>query len=194
VVLYALVGVFFTSSKTVPLELNALTSVLSGQFSIGSHLLIHRQYFYTWHIEGSLPYRSSFFGALLGALFALLFQTQTIISFAGSLDSGKTISLTKGVMEVMFSGYRSAAGVKSADNLLSKGGMGSMTTTVWLVLSAMLMTDVLAVTDVLQRIVQLMITLTKGTGSLIAATLSNIFLMKVLTGEQYISVVLPGQI
>ena len=41
---------------------------------------------------------------------------------------------------------------------------------------------------------QALITLTKSTGTLIATTLANAFIVNVLTGEQYVSIVLPGQI
>jgi len=102
--------------------------------------------------------------------------------------------MLQGIMITMFDGYESTSGVEEMDQLLSKGGMSSMLETVWLILSAMLMAGVLTCIGVLETITRALIGLTRRTGDLIATTLASSLLVNLLTGEQYVSLVLPGQI
>ena len=193
--LYTVLGFVLVTDVPQTVALDTLTSALGHQFNnIGIHLLIPLVILLVMAYKRVPALPTIFTGALVGAVFALLFQRQTIINFANLPDAGTGVVLIKGIMQVMFDGYTANTGIQSIDKLLSKGGMWSMAGTVWLILSAMLMAGVLSAVGVLSRLVQSLSRLVKSTASLITTTLANAFIMNVLTGEQYIAIVLPGQV
>ena len=57
------------------------------------------------------------------------------------------------------------------NDLLSRGGMSSMLSTVWLIICAMVFGGALEVTGMLQKMADSILSLVRGTGSLIGATL-----------------------
>lgn len=193
ILLYAIIGFVSNHNAISSNNLVVFIDTLKNQFSIGVHLLLPLAIllFMAFKKVPALP--AIIIGALLGAVFAALFQMDNVMRFFGDSEQNNVIAAIKGIILVMFNGYSSSSGHEAVDSLLSKGGMASMATTVWLVLSAMIMAGVLERIGVLARLVQALVNVTKGTGSLISATLANSFLMNVLTGEQYISIVLPGQ-
>lgn len=194
VILYSIAGAVLSPSDSVVPDLGDMNAALTSQFSIGLHLLIPLVIllFMAYKRIPALP--TIFTGALIGAVFALLFQRHTVVNAVGLVEADSTLLFLKSIMQIMFEGYKSNTGIEAIDKLLSKGGMANMVTTVWLILSAMLMAGVLTSVGVLVKIVDSLKHMAKTTGSLIATTLSNAFLMNILAGEQYISIVLPGQI
>ncbi|HBC3974453.1 TPA: Na+/H+ antiporter NhaC [Vibrio parahaemolyticus] len=133
-------------------------------------------------------------GAIMGAIFAAFFQPKAVELLAGSSeDSEHVLIILKGVWVALYDGYSSNTGNSEIDNLLSKGGMSSMLNTVWLILCAMTFGGVLERTGVLDRLVHESLRFVKGTCSLIVTTMTTCIGLNVITGEQYISILLPGQ-
>jgi NhaC family Na+:H+ antiporter len=192
--LYMLVGMLMSSPETSAIELDTFTNALRQHFNIGLHLLIPLLIllFIAFKRVPALPTIIS--GALIGAVFAIVFQHQVVLDLANTPDSHPLIATIKGVTQVLFQGYSSDTGVAVVNKLLNRGGMSSMTTTVWLILSAMLMAGVFSSIGVFDCIASALLKFTKKTGSLITMTLSNCFFMNVIAGEQYIAIIVPGQI
>jgi Na+:H+ antiporter, NhaC family len=71
--------------------------------------------------------------------------------------------------------------------------MSSMLTTVWLVISALTLGAVLEHAGMLQRIIAGVIRMARSTGSLIIAVIGTAIGTNVVTGDQYIAIVLPGR-
>ena len=131
-------------------------------------------------------------GALLGALFAVIFQPDAVRTLAGGGDGG--VALIKGAWMALFGGYKLESGVAAVDSLLSRGGMASMLNTVWLVLCAMAFGAVMETVGLLERLIRSVLAAAKTTGTLIAATLVTAFGTNIVTADQYISIVLPGRL
>ncbi|NKB36971.1 MAG: Na+/H+ antiporter NhaC [Gammaproteobacteria bacterium] len=193
-ILYTVIGLTMTVPISSSIELNAFTDALQNQFEIGIHLLIPLLIllFMAFKRVPALP--TIFSGALIGALFAVIFQNNVVLNLANTPDSHAFVSSVKGITQALFQGYTSDSGVEVIDKLLNRGGMGSMTTTVWLILSAMLMAGVFSSIGVFDILAKALVRFTKSTGSLISVTLSNCALMNVIAGDQYISIIVPGQI
>lgn len=133
------------------------------------------------------------FGALLGAVFAVVLQPGVVAAFGGAPDLPTAVALLKGAWISLFDGYAAATGNEAADDLLSRGGMSSMLTTVWLVFSALTLGAVLEHAGMLQRVIQGVIRGAKSTGSLISAVLLTSVGTNIVTGDQYIAIVVPGR-
>jgi NhaC family Na+:H+ antiporter len=129
----------------------------------------------------------------MGAVFAVIFQPEAVVSLAGGADLATPLALLKGVWMALFDGYVANTGNDVFDDLLSKGGMASMLNTVWLILSAMAFGGVIERLGLLERLVRGMLGVTKSAGALIITTLGTGLSSNIITGDQYISVILPGR-
>ena len=131
-------------------------------------------------------------GALTGVLFALVFQRPAIAAMAEGDGSGLG-TITRILWTVLFDGYTATTGNANLDSLLSRGGMSSMLTTVWLVIAAMAFGAVLERVGVLQVLLRGLVKLGRSTGSLIAASGGTCFGINVLAADQFMSIVLTGR-
>ena len=133
------------------------------------------------------------FGALLGAVCAVVLQPDVVANYGGADEVGFGLALLKGAWMALFDGYVASTGDATADALLSRGGMSSMLTTVWLVISALTLGAVLEHAGMLQRIIQGVIRSAKSTGSLIMSVILTSIGTNIVTGDQYIAIVMPGR-
>jgi NhaC family Na+:H+ antiporter len=192
VVLFAVVGLA-AGAPTDTGSVVAIQEALRGQFAIGPHLLIPLAVVLGL-VVGKMPALPALLvGALVGCLFAVLFQREAVLAYVAQPELPQAAALVKGTWISLFDGYKLTSGNAALDELLSRGGMSSMLSTVWLILSAMMFGAVMETTGMLQRIAASILSAVSGTGSLIAATLGTAFGMNVLASDQYIAIVLPGR-
>lgn len=123
---------------------------------------------------------------LLGALLAVL------VGAVSHAPEGRAHELGA-YLGAMHVGYVAATGHPMVDELLSRGGLSSMLGTVGLVLCAMCFGGALMATGMLRALTDALLRLVRGTGSLIATTLATCVGMNVATSDQYMSIVVPGQ-
>jgi len=116
-------------------------------------------------------------GALLGGIFAGVFQGSDLTSIIGSAHYG----------------YVSETGIAAVDDLLTRGGLDSMMWTVSLILCALTLGGILEKTGMLEALAGALLGMTKGTFGLVFATIISCIGINLATGEQYLSIVLPGR-
>ncbi|MCR9166166.1 MAG: Na+/H+ antiporter NhaC [Nannocystaceae bacterium] len=97
------------------------------------------------------------------------------------------------VITSALSGHAAQTGNAGVDDLLSRGGMLEMSSTVILILCAMSFGGVMERTGMLQTLANTLLRLAKSTGSLIAVTVLTAAGINVVSGDQYISIVVPGR-
>ena len=132
-------------------------------------------------------------GALIGGLFAIIFQSAVIKNFVGESEFSSALINIAGVWTALHSGFSIDSGVEVVDSLLSRGGMSSMLNTVWLVITALTYGAVLETTKLLHVLVQALLSFVKSTGSLIITTIGTCIGINIVTADQYIAIVLPGR-
>lgn len=91
------------------------------------------------------------------------------------------------------SGFKSATGVESVDQVLSRGGMTSMQEVIILVLIAGALGGALQATGVLDALVKGMLRWIRRTGTLIASVLLACYIVILFTGNQVLALILVGQ-
>jgi NhaC family Na+:H+ antiporter len=111
---------------------------------------------------------------------------------------GAALALAQGtgadqVITAALSGHVAQTGNAGVDDLLSRGGMLEMSSTVILILCAMSFGGVMERTGMLQTLANKLLSLAKSTGSLIAVTVLTAAGINVVAGDQYISIVVPGR-
>ncbi len=132
-------------------------------------------------------------GALLGGVFAILFQYDVITEFIDKPELSGPLTMISGVWTALHSGFTLESGVPMVDDLLSRGGMISMLNTIWLVICALTFGAVLETIGALARIVESILSFVQTTGSLIVATVATCIGINIITADQYIAIVLPGR-
>jgi NhaC family Na+:H+ antiporter len=135
-----------------------------------------------------------FLGAAAACVVAAFYQGESTRLFG---DSSGTLSSHTAAIKALWmavsTGYTASTGDAALDSLLSRGGMGNMLTTIWLIISAMCFGGVMEHTGFLRRIVIAALKGVRGTGSLIFTTVITCIGMNIVAADQYISIVLPGR-
>lgn len=197
-ILIALVG--FTiiglgdAREASTVSLGDVPAQLGAQFNLGIHLLIPLLVVLVLAIRRFPAFPTILAGALLGAIFAVVFQPDTVVKFAARDDLSRGGALLVGAWTALFDGYKAATGNAGVDELLTRGGMSSMLNTVWLILCAMGFGAMMEATGLLERMVRGVVKAARSTGSLIAATLGTAVGANVVAADQYMSIVLTGRL
>jgi NhaC family Na+:H+ antiporter len=191
-VLFAILG-FTGTTPTDTSSVAGIQQAIAAQFNIGLHVLLPVVVVLGLVVAKMPAFPALLIGALTGCVFAILFQQNAVLGYVGQSDLPRSVALLKGAWMSLFDGFRLESGNAALDELLSRGGMSSMLSTVWLILSAMMFGAVMETTGMLQRIAVTILGTVRGTGSLIAATLATSVGMNVIASDQYIAIVLPGR-
>ncbi|RDY24007.1 Na+/H+ antiporter NhaC [Romboutsia maritimum] len=117
------------------------------------------------------------FGALLGFIFAIIFQGAPI----------------KDILDAAQNGFTSTTGINAVDELLNKGGLMNMMSTVSLTLCALSLGGILEKTGMLEAIATSILKLARGVFGTVFCTMLTCMLTNVMAGEQYLSIVIPGR-
>lgn len=195
-VLALLLYVGFGMTVTPPqdtTQVNAILDALSGTFALGPHLLIPVAIVLVLVIKKMPAFPALLIGALVGCVFAVIFQPQAVIAYANSPDLPSWAALVKGAWMSLFDGFKLESANTALNELLSRGGMANMLNTVWLILMAMTFGAVMEATGMLQQIAASILGFVRGTGTLIGATLVTAFGMNIVASDQYMAIVLPGR-
>jgi Na+:H+ antiporter, NhaC family len=189
---FALVGVF-GAGPSGEVTLGGLPDTLAANFRLGLLPLVPLFVVLGLALARFPALPVILFGALLGAVFAVLLQPGLVAAYGGAEAPGEAMAMLKGAWMALFDGYVADTGNEVVDGLLSRGGMSSVLTTIWLIISALAFGAVLEHAGMLQRIIQGVIRAAKSTGSLIAAVIFTSIGTNIVTGDQYIAIVLPGR-
>jgi len=131
-------------------------------------------------------------GALLGGVFALIFQPEVVKSVADWDVTGWQLTFV-GLMKSLYGDISIVTGNATVDDLLTAGGMSGMLSTVWLILSAMMFGGVMESSGLLKRIAETVISRVKSTGSLVASTAGTAIFFNATSSDQYMAIVVPGK-
>ncbi|OBT08111.1 Na+/H+ antiporter NhaC [Shewanella sp. UCD-FRSSP16_17] len=174
-------------------ELGGTLTLLENTYQPGLHLLLPLLVVLFLANKKMPAFPTVIIGTLAGAICAAIFQFDNVITYVNDPQLLPVIAIIKGIWIAMFDGYVANTGDTVLDNLLSRGGMSSMVTTVWLILCAMAFGGVMEVTGLLARLLESIMNLVTGTSSLIITTLGVCIGANVITADQYIAIVLPGR-
>lgn len=174
-------------------SLQVMLDALSSSFNIGWHLLLPLAAVLFVIFKKVPAFPALLFGALLGGVFAIVFQQDVVLGYVGETTLPRWVALIKGFWMAMFGTFTAATGNAQLDDLLTRGGMASMLNTIWLVISAMMFGAAMEKPGFLAVLAARILGAAKSTGSLIAATLTTSIGMNIIAGDQYIAIVVPGR-
>ena len=196
-IIIALIGFLFLglNAEATPIEtsLAETLELIDRTYQPGVHLLFPLLVVLFLAYKKMPAFPTVILGTLAGAISAAIFQFDNVVSFVHDDSLPPMVALVKGIWIAMFDGYVANTGDAVLDSLLSRGGMSSMVTTVWLILCAMAFGGVMEVTGLLARILENILKLVTGTSSLIITTLACCIGANIITADQFIAIVLPGR-
>lgn len=173
-------------------RLEEITSVLEQNFNIGFEMLIPLFVLLILAIKKMPAFPAISIGAVVGAVWAMLFQSD-LISSQIDPSQNQVIGYFKLVWTTFFDGFSINTGNKQMDSLLSGGGMSGMLTTTWLIMTALMFGAIMEKTGLLDIFVKSILRIAKSTGSLITATIATCIGTNVIAADQYIAIVVPGR-
>ena len=116
------------------------------------------------------PFTAIFIGALAGGVLAVFVAPERVIEFAGANDgTPRALALLKGVWIALAGGYTLTTNYPAIDQLVSRGGMSSMLTTVWLIIAALAFGGVVEKAGVLDRLIAPILAAPKCGGALVTS-------------------------
>ncbi len=190
--LFLSIGLFGSATGEVR-NLDPILQAISGSFHIGWHLMIPPAIVLVLVARKMPAFPALLIGALVGGVFACVFQQEAVLRFVGDPSMPAPLALLKGFWMALFQGYTADTGNAAIDTLLTRGGMASMLNTIWLILSAMMFGGVMEKTGMLETIANSILGYAKSTGSLVASTLATSIGMNIVASDQYIAIVVPGR-
>jgi len=193
-IIFGVIGVIGNPKGTIG-QVEEISTVISNTFAINGWLFIVPLVIFLLIIKKvpAIPVLLS--GAILGAIFAVIFQQEVIRNLATLLNMEGGISL-QSFKIVMMALYGETAIVTSneiVNELLITGGMSGMLYTVWLILCAMAFGGIMEVSGMLKVIAEAVISKVNSVGSLIAATAGTGLFFNVTTSDQYLAILVPGR-
>ncbi len=127
-----------------------------------------------------------FLSSLLAGIFAVVFQGDLLKEIAGGND------LFKGLMMTLYGSTSLSTPNAILTNLVATRGMSGMLNTVWLILCAMCFGGAMTASGMLGSITSIFVRFMKNTVSLVASTVCSGIFLNLTTADQYISIILTG--
>jgi len=176
------VGGFFIlgarfGGKEIPETAGILRSALFRSFNLGLLTLVPMAFLVILSVRKVPP---------LPAL-----SSSLAVSFVISMLTQK--SSPSFLAKSMVAGYVGASGNPLIDNLLKRGGMNSMLPTILLILMATGMGGVLRESGVIWRLVEGILRIVASPRGLVLSVGTSCYLTLLATGNQMLSIILPGQ-
>lgn len=190
-ILFLIIGLMQTTGDT-PVNTSEILMAIESKFNINGWLFLVPAVVVGLIIKRIPAIPAILTGAMLGGVFALIFQPDVVHAVSG-FEEKNWISSYVGVMTSMYGDVSIVTGNPVVDDLLSSGGMAGMLGTVWLIISAMVFGGVMERSGMLKRIAEAVISVVNSTGSLIASTVGTCIFFNVTASDQYLAIVVPGR-
>lgn len=190
-IIFAIIGINYDFGTSIT-STETVKAAIEESFNISPWLFLVPAILLTIIILKMPPLPALMIGSLLGGLFAIIFQPETIQEVAGQGISFVKASYIA-VMQAMFGDVQLATTNSTVNALLSTSGMRGMLDTIWLILSAMVFGGVMEAGGLLTRITRPIMKMAKSTGALVTSTVGTCIFFNTTASDQYISIVVPGR-
>ena len=190
-ILFVIIGLNYETAGSVD-DVKAISEVISSRFNISGWLFIVPVVVLVMIVKKVPALPALLTGALLGGVFALIFQPEVVAIIANETGSFAYL----GFKAVMMSLYGEIAVVTENDivnELLITGGMAGMLDTIWLIICAMVFGGIMEESGMLRVMAEAIISKVHSVGSLIASTAATCVFFNITTSDQYLAILVPGR-
>ncbi|MFF2289064.1 Na+/H+ antiporter NhaC [Peribacillus butanolivorans] len=178
-VAFTAIGLFMDRGNTDSRQIETLINVLSDEFMITPITLLSPLVIIILAVKRMSPIPS----LVIGLIVAILTTFYTV----PNVGIGT-------IMTTAHNGYVAKTGVEAIDTLLSLGGLSSMLFGVSLILISLAFGGIIQHIGIAHSIMEGIQNMLKSRGNVITATVCSCLGINLTVGEQYLSIILPGQL
>lgn len=183
-IIFTVMGLTHETSDTE--QMVHFTAVLDAKFNITPWLLlvpVATGILIASRIQSII---TLFLSAMLAGIFALIFQPDLLVEIAGDEN------LFKGIMTTFYGNTNLQTDSVMLTELIATRGMSGMMNTIWLILCAMCFGGAMTASGMLGSITSVFVRFMKNTASMVASTVCSGLFLNLATADQYISIILTG--
>ena len=182
-----------SASPASATDANEISQALNASFNISPWLLIV-PVLTAILISRRLPAIITLFAsAAMAAVAMVIAQPDILLSIAQS-DSASFMTSLKAVIIAATTSTSVETGNVLLNDLVATNGMGGMMNTVWLIICAMCFGGVMYGSGMLSAISQIFVRIARRTVSVVGSTVCSGIFFNLTTGDQYISIILTGNL
>ncbi len=133
-----------------------------------------------------------FISTAFAGVCALIFQPDLLREIAQSSAPGQVPSLFRGIYMTFYGSTGLETPLPELTDLVSTRGMAGMLDTIWLILCAMCFGGAMTASGMLGSITSIFLRFMKNTAGVVASTVCSGLFMNLTTADQYISIILTG--
>ncbi len=189
--LFIVIGLNYETSGSVE-DVKTISQIISAKFNINPMLFIVPALVLVMIIKRVPALPALLAGALLGGVFALIFQPEIIKEVAAEGGSYSYLGF-KSVMMALFGEIGVTTSNDVVNELLVTRGMGGMLNTIWLIICAMVFGGIMEESGMLKVMAEAVIRKVHRVGSLIASTAATCIFFNITTSDQYLAILVPGR-
>ena len=190
-ILFFIIGLNYETAGNVG-DVQVISNVISSTFTITPWLFVVPLLVIAMIVKRVPALPALLAGALLGGVFALIFQPDIIALIVGEEGSFSYIGF-KGVMMALFGEISVVTENALVNELLTTRGMAGMLNTIWLIVCAMVFGGIMEESGMLKVLAEAIIRKVHKVGSLIAATAATCVFFNITTSDQYLAILVPGR-
>ncbi len=190
-ILFVIIGLNYQTSGSVE-DVLTISNLISEKFNITPWLFIVPVVVLVMIVRRVPALPALLMGALLGGVFALLFQPEIIKEVAGESGSYSYLGF-KTVMMALFGEISIVTENAIVNELLVTSGMAGMLDTIWLIICAMVFGGIMEESGMLKVMAEAVIKKVHRVGSLIATTAATCVFFNITTSDQYLAILVPGR-
>lgn len=191
-IIFGVIGIFSSAQGSVD-QVKDISAVILGQFNISGWLFIVPVVVIVMIVKKVSAVPALLAGAILGGVFAIIFQPQIIEMIAGSSEFGYAYQSFKAVMMALYGSVSVVTTNDIVNELLITRGMSGMLNTIWLIVCAMAFGGIMEESGMLKVLAEAVIRKVHSVGSLIASTAATCVFFNVTTSDQYLAILVPGR-
>ncbi|OGR72604.1 MAG: Na+/H+ antiporter NhaC [Elusimicrobia bacterium GWC2_63_65] len=192
VTLLAFIGMGFFITPHGAANSGGVQAAIEAVFTVTPWLFLVPALVIFMIVRKTQPLVALIIGALLGGVFALVFQPQVLAKLAGA-EKLDFLAAYKGVMNAMTVKTSIATADPALNDLFSSKGMKGMLDTVWLIICAMFFGGVMEAIGALHKISSSLLKMANSVFGLFASTVASCVAVNLTASDQYLAIVVPGK-
>ncbi len=188
-IIFTIMGITHTVGDTS--NIDAFNSVLASKFNITPWLLIVPVITGVMIAKKAPSLVTLFVSTAAAGLCAVIFQPELLYEVANEVTQG-THTTFKGLLMTFYGSTSLDMGDEAVNQLVATRGMSGMLNTIWLIICAMCFGGAMTASGMIGSLTSVFVRTIKRTVSLVASTVFAGISLNLITADQYISIILTG--
>ena len=188
-IIFTIMGLTHSVEDTSHIE--AFNQVLESKFNISPWLLLVPVITGVLIAKKAPSLVTLFVSTIAAGICALIFQPELLHEIANEINEG-THTTFKGLMMTFYGSTSLDAGDTAVNQLISTRGMAGMLNTIWLIICAMCFGGAMTASGMIGSLTAVFVKKIRRTVTMVSSTVFAGISLNLITADQYISIVLTG--